>query len=205
MRARLTADPTLLERLGHHGRMDMLHRAVELKHHDGIRLIVGLGIDINGMVPGTGMDRTVLHNAAAWGGLEMVKLLLALGADATLRDLTYHGTAIGWALYGKQRDVVDYLLASASIFDAVRAGAVERVSALLRDDPSLANARDEGKPLVFRLNPEDPRLEEMIRLLVAHGANLSARDENGRSVVDLALAHGLTEFAEMLRASGANM
>ena len=205
VRARLTADPTLLERLGHHGRMDMLHRAVELKHHDGIRLIVGLGIDINGMVPGTGMDRTVLHNAAAWGGLEMVKLLLALGADATLRDLTYHGTAIGWALYGKQRDVVDYLLASASIFDAVRAGGVERVSALLRDDPSLANARDEGKPLVFRLNPEDPRLEEMIRLLVAHRANLSARDENGRSVVDLALAHGLTDFAEMLRASGANM
>jgi len=43
----------------------MLHRAVELKHHDGIRLIVGLGIDINGMVPGTGLDRTVLHNAAA--------------------------------------------------------------------------------------------------------------------------------------------
>jgi ankyrin repeat protein len=205
VRAGLAADPTLLERLGHHGRMDMLHRAVESKQRDGIRLIVGLGIDINGTVPGTGMDRTVLHNAAAWGGLEMVKLLLQLGADPHLRDLTYHGTAMGRALYGKQREVVDLLLPSASIFDAVRAGGVERVAALLREEPSLAHARDhEGRPLPFCLNSEDPRLDEMIRLLVAAGVDLNARDEKGRALIDLALAHGLTEIAAMLRAHGAN-
>ncbi len=205
VRARLAADPTLLERLGHHGRMDMLHRAVEAKQPDGIRLIVSLGIDINGMVPGTGMDRTVLHNAAGWGGLEMVTLLLELGADPGLRDLAFHATAIGWALYNNQREVVDYLLPSASIIDAVRAGGVERVATLLRDDPSLVEARDQwGQPLAFRLNPEDPRLEEMIRLLVASGVNLNARDEKGRTVADLLLAHGLTELAAVLRAHGAN-
>jgi ankyrin repeat protein len=199
--ARLAADPALLERLGHHGRMDMLHRAVKSKQREGIRLIVGLGVDINGMVPGTGMDRTVLHNAAGWGGLEMVRFLVGLGADPDLRDLTYRAKAIGWALYNKQRDVVDYLLPSASIFDAVRAGGVERVAALLREDPSLATAHDDhGDPLVFRLNPDDPRLEEMIRMLTASGANLSARDRDGRSLVDRAVAHGFTEFAALLRA-----
>jgi ankyrin repeat protein len=86
----------------------------------------------------------------------------------------------------------------------VRAGGVERVAALLRRDPSLANARDEGTPLVFSLNPEDPRFDEMIRLLVAHGTNLNARDEKGRSLVDLALAHDLTDVAAVLRAHGAD-
>jgi ankyrin repeat protein len=201
VRARLAADSTLLDRLGHHGRIDMLHRAVESKQRDGVRLIVSLGVDINGMVPGTGMDRTVLHNAAGWGGLEMVKLLIELGADSDLRDLAFHARAIGWALYNKQRDVVDYLLPSASIFDAVRAGGVERVAALLRDDPSLANALDEaGNPLAFRLNPDDPRLEEMIRLLVASGTDLSAPDFEGRSLVERALSHRLTEFAALVRA-----
>jgi ankyrin repeat protein len=172
VRARLAADPTLLERLGHEGRMDMLHRAVDSKRHEGIRLIVGLGVDINGMVPGTGLDRAVLHNAAGWLGLDMVTLLLELGADPDLRDLAYHAKPIGWALYGNQREVVEYLLRSASIFDAVRAGGVERVEALLRDDPSLATARDdEGRPVLLSVNPEDPRAEEMARVLRAHGAS----------------------------------
>jgi Ankyrin repeats (many copies) len=76
-RARLSQDPAMLERLGHKGRVDMLHRAVDAKQRDGVRLIVELGVDVNGMVPGTGLDRSALHNAAGWGGLEMVKLLLA--------------------------------------------------------------------------------------------------------------------------------
>jgi len=202
---RLAADPTLLERLGHHGRTDMLHRAVDARQQDGVRLIVSLGVDINGMVPGTGLDRPVVHNAAASGGLEMVKLLLELGADPNLRDLTFHARAIGWALYGNQRDVVDYLLPSASIFDAVRASGIERVAALLRQDPSLANARDDGgRPLVFYLDPDDPHLEEMIRLLGASGADLNARDSGGRTLVERALSHGLTEFADLLRAHGAD-
>jgi ankyrin repeat protein len=204
VRARLASDPTLLERLGHHGRMNMLHRAVESRQRDGIRLIVGFGVDINQMVPGTGMDRTVLHNAAGWGGVDMVRFLVELGADPHLGDLTYHAKAIGWALYNKQRDVVDYLLPSASIFDAVRAGSVERVATLLREDPSLASASDHnGDPLVFRLNPDDPRLEEMIRLLAASSADLSARDRHGRSLIERALSGGLAEFAALLRAHGA--
>jgi ankyrin repeat protein len=112
VRARLSEDPGLLERLGHQGRMDMLHRACDANRADGVRLIVSLGVDINGVVPGTGLDRTVLHNAAGWGSLDMVKLLVDLGADPNLRDPTYHATPIAWALYnGQQQDVVDVLRA----------------------------------------------------------------------------------------------
>ena len=43
----------------------------------------------------------------------------------------------------------------------------------------------------------------MIRLLIANGVDLNARDESGRRLVDLAVAQGLIEFAAILRAHGA--
>jgi len=109
VRARLAADPSLLERLGHQGRVGMLHRAVERTQYDGIRLIVELGVDIDAMIPRTGWDRSVLHNAAGWSRLEMVLFLLELGADPNLKDLTHHATPLGWALHNEQHDIADYL------------------------------------------------------------------------------------------------
>ena len=129
---------------------------------------------------------------------------MELGADPNLRDLTYHGSAIGWALYNRNdRTVVDYLLPLAGIFDAVQAGSTERVAALLTSDPSRALAIDDlGNPLVFRLRPDMPGLSDMITLLASHGVDLNAQDRDGRTIVDLALSRGLTEFADALRTGG---
>ena len=205
VRGRLAADPDILERLGHHRRMDMLHRAVDARQFDGIRLIVSMGVDINGMVPNTGMDRAVLHNAAGWGELDVVTLLIELDGNPRLRDLTYQATPLGWALYNRNRpEVIDYLLQYGTIFDAVQCGAVERAAALLAEDPSLATADDsQGRSLVSFLRPETPRLGEMIALLVTHGADLNAPDRAGRTLLDYARAHGFVEFADILRAHGA--
>jgi ankyrin repeat protein len=204
VRARLADDPALLDKLGPYGRVDLLHRAVDARQRDGIRVIVELGVDINGMMPGTGLDRSVLHNAAGWGGVEMVRFLLELGADPAVRDPTFHAAPIGWALHNQQRDVVEYLLPSATIFDAVQCDGVERVAALLRQDPFRANAADEaGNPLVFYLHPEMARLEEVLAVLLAHGADLNARSGSGRTLLDRALARGSTDFANVLRAHGA--
>lgn len=204
VRARLAQDPALLEKLGPHGRVSLIHRAADARNHDGVRLVVELGIDINSMEPGTGYDRAPLHNAAGWGGLELLKLLLELGADPYLRDLAYGGTAIAWARHNQQRDVIDYLLPRAILLDAVQCDGVERVETLLSEQPSAANERDpKGYSAAFYLHPELTRLDEMLRVLVAHGVDLSARAPEGITALDRALARGWTDFAERLRAYGA--
>src|SRR5262249_46186489 len=204
VRARLAADPALLQTLGPRGRTELIHRAVDAKQGEGIRLIVELGVDVNAMMPGTGWDRAPLHNAAAWGTPEIVELLIQLGADPQLRDLTHHSAPIGWAAYAQQWHIVDWLARFATIFDALRCGAVERVADLLRENPSLANATDEdGDPLAFYLHPELRRLDEMFALLLAHGVDLDAPNQAGKTPLDRAIARGQIEFAELLRAHGA--
>ena len=201
MRARLEKDPALLEKLGHHGRVDLIHRAVEANRPEGVRLIVELGVDVNGMIPHSGLDRSPLH---AVGSVDMARLLLELGADPSLRDPTYNATPIAWANHGQQQHIVEYLMPLASIFDAVQCSGVERVAELLQQDSSLAISTDaEGNPLVSYLHAELVRLEEMIQLLVAHGADLNARNKDGKPLLDRALARGLTDFADVLRAHGA--
>ena len=200
VRRRLTKDPALMDLLGHHGRIELLHRAVEAKRPEAVRLIVELGVEVNGMVPGTGLDRSALHNAAGWGGVETVKLLIELGADPSLRDLAYNATPLGWALHCSNREVIEYLLPTAEVFDAVRAGGVERVAALLEQDPSLANARDSaGNPLIFYLDPASARLEEMIHRLITHGAVLDALNNRGRTLVEEALLAQEATFAAVIR------
>ena len=199
---RLARDPTVLDRLGHYRRIELLHRAVDARQFDGIRLIVELGVDINGMVPDTGLDRTVLHNAAGWGGVEMVRFLISLGADPQLRDQPFRSTPIGWAFHNHQRDVVAYLLAFAGIFDAVRCDGVERAAALLQENPSLANARDDdGTPLVFYLHPEMQRLEEMIQLLKEYRADFGVLNRDGKTPVERARALGWIDVADALAGS----
>jgi ankyrin repeat protein len=52
---------------------------------------------------------TALHNAAGSGHLQMVKLLIELGADPLIRDTEFNARPIGWARYGERQDVVEYL------------------------------------------------------------------------------------------------
>jgi ankyrin repeat protein len=103
--------PDLMETLGPHGRIALVHRAVEARSQKGVRLLAELGFEISGMTEhdsvGVNLAATPLHNAT--NDLEMVKLLIELGADPTARDRTYDATPLEWAEYGGHAEVAEYL------------------------------------------------------------------------------------------------
>jgi Ankyrin repeats (many copies) len=87
--------------------------AAVLGRADVIRLLVGLGFDINakGRTDGVGTSEweTALHHAAGKGDLDLVRELIALGADPDIRDTRFGGTPLGWARYFGQEQTVRFL------------------------------------------------------------------------------------------------
>ena len=111
--ALLAREPGLRDRLGFHGRVRLLNRAVELRRLDGVRLMAELGFELSRPTRhdgvGINLAATPLHNAAWIGDLAMVRLLLELGADPSARDPSYRATPLGWAEYNRQTEVAAYL------------------------------------------------------------------------------------------------
>ena len=129
-------DPSLLDDAG-----GLLIWAAEAGRVDSLRLLVELGVDVNSK-PG---DESPLHYAARAGQLDTVKLLVELGADVHARDRNFDGTPLSFANYKGQRNVVEYLLQFAPIWDAVKIGGLDRVRTLLRENPDCVNVRDNDR------------------------------------------------------------
>lgn len=68
--------------------------------------LLDAGVDIN--APG-GQSIRALHQAAFYGHEEVVDLLLERGADPTLTDDLYNGTAAGWARAGEHEALYERL------------------------------------------------------------------------------------------------
>jgi ankyrin repeat protein len=103
---RLTsADPDLADQLIA-AVPDLPGKAAELDRIDAIELLVALGYDLDP----TGR-RTPLHEAAFHGNLDLVRALLALGADPNVRDPHFDSTPAGWAAHNQRHDVARHLAA----------------------------------------------------------------------------------------------
>jgi ankyrin repeat protein len=89
----------------------VLMAAVDFGHHELVRWLLSQGANVNAKA-----QATALHSAAWNGDLEMVKLLVAAGADISARDAEHDNTPAGFAQVAitvsnnpKCKDVVDYL------------------------------------------------------------------------------------------------
>lgn len=86
---------------------DVLVDAAEADRPAAVRLLVQAGYDVD--TPRRGGGYGPLHGAAWNGHLDMLRLLLELGADPEAEDLTHHGTPADWAAHNHQADTAAFL------------------------------------------------------------------------------------------------
>ena len=185
----------------------MLHDAAGENDLEAVRRMLALGLDVNAMT-----SRTPLHEAALHGHMEMAKLLIAHGADTTVRDPNFHAPPIGWAEYNGKDEMVEFLKAHPlDIFAAAAFGQIDQLAAILDKHPEQVNIRfgefrsrrqptdrDWMTPLGFAIVN---RCGEAVRFLLAKGADRSVRDASGRSYRDLAQEAGDESVISLLRQS----
>ena len=124
--------------------------------------------------------RTPLSYAAQYGKAEVVKLLLARGADTSLED-------------NNSRTPLSY---------AAENGKVEVVKLLLVHGADTSLEDNLGRtPLSYAA---DNRKVEVVKLLLAHGADTSLEDNLGRTLLSYAAWYGKVEVVKLLLAHGAD-
>jgi ankyrin repeat protein len=172
--------------------------------------------------------------AAAAGNLQDVELLLDTRADLVDVKDNLGRTALEWAALHGHKAVADLLLAKGahcSIFTAARLGDVNRVKALLRENPDIIHARgDRGTALhaaaskgrvdvikflvdcdanlsavgALHLTPLQCAVafcqKEAVQALVEKGADVNAKDKQGRTALQLAKAE--IRATDQLKESG---
>lgn len=145
--------------------------------------------------------QTALHSAAFADHLDLFKLLVEAGADPTMRDDVNHSTPLGWALYLNRpatvNGVVEACWDQCSLDDLIMAGAsLQIVTKRLDADPNqLAGWTGTGTSL--RAAAAAGR-EDIVRFLLARGADLNGKSREGKSALDLAHEAGHSQIANLL-------
>jgi ankyrin repeat protein len=164
---------------------------------------------------------TLMHRAAWDGDLELVKRLVAKGADIGNRDNPFNSTPMSWAQHNKQHEVFEWFNANCAIdiHDAVGFNLREHVERCIRDDPSSVNRRidhweaPQSTPLYWAAWTSiqdvdgEHRWQEseryaLVQLLLEHGADPNIVAGDGYTPLDVARTAGAASIAELIGAHG---
>jgi ankyrin repeat protein len=192
-RAMVGADPSLVAGPG-----PLLTAAMQ-GDAKAVDLLLSLGAAMDGADP---QGITPLHRAVQSGSLETVRRLIEAGADPDRRERRWGGTALTWSQVLGQPHIGDFLAPlSRSPWALAWQARVERLQAELAADPALANARGAGEDALtplFCLPDEDDRAVEVVRVLLAHGADPRLRNAAGETAIEAARRRELDEAAELM-------
>jgi ankyrin repeat protein len=200
-RAMLDRDPELLARAP----KSMVQRAVSTRNVAAVRLALDLGFD-----PNYQEDNAAIMNTGVLSeNEEILRILLAGGASLTVRDPWYDSTGVGWADFFNCTTLRDRLLNERGIclLDALDYNRLDRVPDILARDPA-ALERPFAKNISRPPGPEDWKTPlvrvvvrgqtDAVRVLIDHGADVTARHPDGRSLGEIARDEGFDEIASLL-------
>jgi ankyrin repeat protein len=196
---------------GHTGERTALHFAMNSMNEQVIDLLLERGADPN--IRDEGDNAFPLHFAAERGKLDVVRKLIAHGADPVGAGDVHELEVIGWAVcfaYALHIDVAEYLLAHGArhtIFSAVTMGDIDAIESIVAATPAEVNrAMDKTnhrrRPLHLAVIK---RRQESLAALLEHAADTSARDAAGLTPLDQAALDGETEMARLLVERGARV
>ena len=168
-----------------------LHAATMGNDIDTIRLIVDAGVDVNAA---DFAGFTPLLNAAANRNLDAIRLLLAKGADAKARsgDGSFQKVKAGTIALG------NWTALTASVSMA----STDLVKTLL-DAGVAVNVPDvRGMTPLMLAVATDRQNIDVIRLLIARGADVNAKSGAGETALDWAVKTGAKPAIDAIRAAG---
>jgi ankyrin repeat protein len=167
---------------------------------DALAFVESLGLSLDAA---DNSNARALHQAAVNGAAEAVQFLVDRGVEIDPRETAYENVPIGWAVHADRTATIDILRRySRDVFNLTFVGDVDRVRALLGEDPALARAAKHNgvTPLWWLPDDEDTALA-LVELLIAAGADPAAKNLAGRTAADWARRRGMTAVAERLESA----
>jgi ankyrin repeat protein len=164
---------------------------------DIVALLLDLGVPID---IADSQQQRPLHIAAGHKAVDVARLLIQRGAAIDPRESRWNATPMGFAAHHDDVAMLDLLsLYSRDAWQLAFRGYVDRLRTVLGDDPALArDTETDGTTLLWWLPDDEGKAREVVALLLAHGADASARNEKGRTAADWARKRGMREVAQML-------
>jgi hypothetical protein len=133
---------------------DQLFEAVRAGDAAKVTALLDKGADVNAKFR---YGTTALFKAAERGHLEVAKVLLARGVDATVKDTFYGSNALSWALQNDHNDVAAAILTKdpASVDDVLMTGARSGSAQLVQVALTQGGAKPETLSMALALTMDN--------------------------------------------------